>query len=67
MIREVDVTGISGTGVVIEGIQFSDGVCAIRWMTDMPSTTHHDCIDNVVAVHGHNGQTRLEWMDEVSS
>ena len=31
LIRDVDVSGVSGTGVVAEGVQFSDGTCVLRW------------------------------------
>jgi len=37
--RIEDESGVSGTGIVTEGIQFSDGTCAMRWMTDTSSTT----------------------------
>lgn len=30
--RVEDVSGVSGTGVVAEGIEFSDGVGALRWI-----------------------------------
>jgi len=61
--RIEDVNGVSGTGIVVEGVQFSDGACAIRWVSRTPSTTHHDSIDNVIAVHGHDGKTVVEWID----
>jgi hypothetical protein len=61
--RTEDINGVSGTGIVVEGVQFSDGACAIRWVSAYPSTTHHDSIDNVVAVHGHEGRTVVEWID----
>jgi len=61
--RLEDVNGVSGTGVVVEGVQFYDGACAIRWCSEYASTTHHDSIENVVAVHGHNGKTVVEWID----
>jgi hypothetical protein len=59
----MDVTGISGVGPVINGVQFNDGVCVIRWSTAYPSTTVHDSIENILAVHGHGGLTELEWID----
>jgi len=61
--RLEDVNGVSGTGVVVQGCQFDDGACAIRWRGTYPSTTHHDSIENVVAVHGHDGKTVVEWVD----
>ena len=32
--RLEDESGISGTGIVAEGIQFSTGKCAIGWCSD---------------------------------
>lgn len=58
--RDVDVSGISGTGVVAEGIIFSDGVCVVRWNSGPHmSTVVWPSIDDVVAIHGHGGATRI--------
>ena len=68
MVRDDDETGISGTGVVAEGIEYSDGKIALRWQTHQSS--HHstviwDNLDSVLAIHGHNGKTRLVFADYV--
>lgn len=66
LIRDVDVSGISGTGVIAEGVQFSDGAVALRWRGEWPSWNIHDRgLDAVQHVHGHNGSTRIEWLDGV--
>jgi hypothetical protein len=64
--RLEDVTGISGRGVVAEGIEFSDGVVCLRWITEWPSSVvHYDRgIDSVEAVHCHGGATRIVWLDD---
>lgn len=65
--RDEDVTGISGSGVVVEGVEFSDGHVALRWMTEPHRSTIADYthgIESVVAIHGHGGATRLVWVDE---
>lgn len=63
LIRDEDVTGISGTGVVAEGVEFSDGVVALRWTSQFPTSVvfHERGIESVKAIHGHNGKTRIEW------
>ena len=59
-----DVTGVSGEGVVMEGVQFSDGRVACRWVTELPrSGVTWDSIGEAVQVHGHDGNTVLEWVD----
>lgn len=59
--RDEDVSGISGTGIVAEGIQFSDGVCVIRWFGVHQSTVVWPSIADVEAIHGHGGATRIVW------
>ena len=62
--READVTGVSGTGVVVEGVEFTDGRCAYRWLTPTATTTVADSIAHVEAVHGHDGRTAVVWLDQ---
>lgn len=62
--RLQDVTGVSGVGVVAEGIQFSDGVAVLRWCVgNHRSTVVWGTVTDAVAVHGHDGNTVLEWVD----
>lgn len=63
LVRDEDVTGVSGIGVVAEGIEFSGGVVALRWLSDWPTSVvfHDKGIESVQAVHGHGGKTRIEW------
>ncbi|WP_288797785.1 hypothetical protein [uncultured Arsenicicoccus sp.] len=63
--RDRDVSGVSGIGVVAEGVQWSDGTVSMRWLGDRASTVTHDSIDNVTAIHGHDGATRVVWLDEL--
>lgn len=64
--RDVDVTGVSGTGVVAEGVQFTDGTAALRWRSDHTSTAVYSSIADVETIHGHNGATRVVWVDEAA-
>jgi len=61
--RRVDVNNISGTGRVAEGVQFSDGRVAMRWLSDTPTTTLFDDIDHLSRIHGHGGTTEVVWID----
>lgn len=63
LIRHHDVSGVSGTGAVAEGVQFTDGAVALRWYGDYPTTTVWDAIESVIAIHGHAGATEVEWLD----
>lgn len=61
--RTTDVSGVSGTGIVAEGIQFNDGVVALRWRGLRASTVVYDCVEDAEAIHGHNGATQVAWID----
>ena len=62
--RSEDETGISGTGIVAEGVQFSGGKCALIWLTDPGSIGIYDNIESVDKIHGHNGKTIIVWEED---
>lgn len=70
--RERDVTGISGEGVIAEGVQFSDGWVVTHWLDQPPmwepktDVWHHKGTGPVTKIHGHDGATRIVWADEQS-
>ncbi len=61
LMRDEDETGVSGTGVVAGGVLFPDGVVALRWYSDWPTSVvfHDRGMEAVEAVHGHNGKTHI--------
>lgn len=61
--RDEDASGVSGTGVVAQGVEFDDGSCAMRWLTATSSTAVYASADDVQRIHGHEGRTRLVWLD----
>lgn len=64
LVRESDVTGVSGGGVVASGVRFQDGKVAVRWIVGHDrSTVVWDSVDSCMAIHGHDGATRLVWVD----
>jgi len=64
LVRSADPSGISGVGVVAEGTVWSDGSVALRWLGDHPATAVWPSLDEVLAVHGHNGATVAVFPDE---
>lgn len=62
--RRVDASGVSGTGIVAEGYEFSDGVVALRWMSDKQSTAIYDNMNDLIAIHGHGGKTNIVRADD---
>lgn len=65
LLRDEDVSGVSGTGVVVEGIEWEPGgVATIRWIGEWGTYTHHPRgIAGVERIHGHDGRTKVVWLD----
>ena len=61
LVREKDISGVSGTGIVAEGVEFTDGTVAMKWLTHLSILEHAPNIHTIEAVHGHGGSTRVEW------
>ncbi len=61
--RDEDETGISGVGIVAEGVQFTNGMCALSWLSPYACVNVYTCLKNVEDLHGHNGKTRVVWVD----
>ena len=61
--RHADATGTSGVGRVADGIQWHDGTATLRWRTERSSTAHYDSVADIEHIHGHGGQTVVEWVD----
>ena len=68
--RDVDVTGISGTGIPVEGVVFSDGWGVTQGLDRAPmyepktEVWHNPGVDPFIKISGHNGATRVVWLDE---
>lgn len=61
--RHHDVTGVSGTGIVADGVLFpaaGKGVAVVRWRGERGSTVVWDRISHVKEIHGHDGKTAIE-------
>jgi hypothetical protein len=64
LVRTEDLTGNSGTGIVAEGIEFSNGMCALCWLQVMSSIATYPNVKQLIAIHGHNGRTVIKFDDE---
>lgn len=60
--RSEDVTGVSGTGTVAEGVEFTDGTVVLRWIVgEHRATVVWPNIAAVKAIHGHDGKTEVRF------
>lgn len=73
--RSEDVTGISGEGVVVEGVVFSDGYGVTHWLDQAPMNEPKTEVwhkpfwrrsgpDPFTKISGHGGKTRVVWLDK---
>jgi 8-oxo-dGTP pyrophosphatase MutT (NUDIX family) len=62
--RKKDHSGNTGSGIVAVGVQFPGGKCIVNWMTDTPSFNFYDSLDDIKEVHGHDGDTEINFMDD---
>lgn len=63
LVRDEDLTGISGTGLIAWGVEFPDGKVVMRWTGEIAQTSIWENIDELEAIHGHEGKTRVVWLD----
>ena len=61
--RDTDASGVSGTGVVAEGVEFTNGECALHWLSDTPTINLYPDLKAVKHLHGHEGMTRVVWVE----
>jgi hypothetical protein len=65
LVRDVDPTGVSGTGIVAEGVIWWNGTACLCWYGRYPAVTvWADGIAGIEAVHGHDGATRVHYLDD---
>ena len=66
LMRDTDVSGVSGTGIVADGVAFPDGTVALRWRGGNPTSVvfHDNGVESVEAILEHGGATRLVWLAE---
>jgi hypothetical protein len=65
LVRTHDVSGVSGTGIVAQGVIWDDWSATIKWRGPHHTVTHHPGgVDSVIAIHGHNGSTTIRHAGE---
>ncbi len=67
VVREEDVSGVSGTGHVADAVEFDNGWVAISWRTDVNSVGIYRSMEDAERIHGHDGRTRFDEIISVGS
>ena len=65
--RFIDESGVSGLGIVARGVEFPTGKVALEFVpiaAEGGSVAIWDSLNAMIRIHGHNGATVVEWIDE---
>lgn len=62
LIRDRDVSGVSGIGRVAEVVELENGKVVVAWLPHLgpSSVAVFNSLAEVLEIHGHGGATRLE-------
>ena len=66
LVRDEDVSGVSGTGTVAEGGVVSGGRVVLAWLGRYQTMEELPNVAALEALHGHGGKTRIVYDDEAS-
>lgn len=67
LMRHEDKTGISGTGVVADGVVWQTGAATLNWRGGGESYNTWpgpNAISEIERIHGHGGLTGIVWRDD---
>ena len=64
LLRNKDLSGISGVGRIAEGILFHDGQVVLSWFGRHHTIEVSPTLQDTIDIHGHSGHTVIEWLDE---
>jgi hypothetical protein len=59
LVRDEDISGVSGVGTVAVGAVFPSGKVILEWLGADSSFEILEGLDHVERIHGHQGRTRI--------
>ena len=68
LVRHEDPSGVSGTGVVAQGVEFDSGWVALQFdpgILGVETIYPYRDMADMYLLHGHRGRTEIVWIDEV--
>jgi len=63
LVRNNDVSGVSGIGIVGYGVTFADSKTILWWDTTWHTIGMYESPEELLEIHGHDGATEIEWID----
>jgi hypothetical protein len=62
LMRDEDISGVSGVGRVAVGVVFPSGKVVLEWLGSHRTFGIYDNLADVERIHGHGGKTRIVFM-----
>ena len=66
LVRDEDISGVSGIGIVAEGVVFHDDQVVLSWFGRHHTIEVCPTMADVIAIHGHSGATRIVYNEKVA-
>ena len=67
LMRDEDISGVSGVGRVAVGVVFPSGKVVLEWLGSHRTFGIYDNLADVERIHGHGGKTRIVFMRRAMS
>jgi hypothetical protein len=67
LMRDEDISGVSGIGLVAVGVVFPSGKVVVEWLGSRSTFGIYDDLADVERIHGHGGKTRVVLMRRATS
>ncbi len=61
--RTIDTSGLSGTGIVAEGVIMSYGKVILCWKGQIQSIVIYDSIDDLIKITCNGGNSCIEYLN----
>lgn len=59
MLCKRDVSGVSGTGIVLDSVVMPSDKVVVEWRGDKSSVAIYDNLANFITIHGHEGSSQV--------
>src|SRR6516225_1722866 len=67
LMRDEDISGVSGIGRVAVGVVFPSGKVVLEWLGSHRTFGIYDNLSDVERIHGHGGKTRIVFIRRAMS
>lgn len=59
LLRTKDISGVSGCGIIAQGVIFSSNRCVVEWKMPFMTITIFSNIEELKMIHSHGGATKV--------